>query len=469
EDFGVQLVGRILRVHRRLHGKSYPQLLKYGYVFLADSEVQGGIEAAGQRINKVQTEYAKQHANTMVIRVGDSDMVQLVGPDGQTHLLRDPKPEKHEASEPPPQENDAAGQNASAAVQDLVLSGEMDPSWLHGGMLAGEPEQSANSSASDGSKRGPTPLQPYVYSLKEGLPRVFKREQMPDDPEDMEAECADRFILNAQQLIDAIASNVKVQRKTVDVFIGQMEIELTQASLSPSEVALQASRILTRSDLFDPRCLQGALLKRLRREFMEKGMEVPEEGDAIEHALNLILVRNPSLLSEAQKKALVQHKTVVPAEEIPAQIESLVPLKPSLRNLYGVVPEGLNNWELRFAELMDGDTEGRVLWWHRNLDRKPWSVGSLLSTGRMFYPDFVIGVDGRKSEDHILLADPKERIYDPVEAVKADASHGTYGKILVLNLDPQGGTKDWYTVRYDAQSERAFREGVFRLDLMRTF
>jgi len=68
-----------------------------------------------------------------------------------------------------------------------------------------------------------------------------------------------------------------------------------------------------------------------------------------------------------------------------------------------------------------------------------------------------------------LLADPKERIYDPVEAIKADATHGTYGNILVLNLDQQGGARDWYTVRYDPQNDRAFREGVFRLDLMRTF
>lgn len=69
----------------------------------------------------------------------------------------------------------------------------------------------------------------------------------------------------------------------------------------------------------------------------------------------------------------------------------------------------------------------------------------------------------------IRLADPKERIHDPAEAIKADASHGTDGNILVLNLDEQGGAKDWFTVRYDSQNDRAFREGVFRLDLTRTF
>lgn len=470
EDFGVQLVGRILRVHRRLHGKSYPRLLRYGYVFLADSEAQAGIEAAGQRINKVQTEYAKVCANTLVIRIGDSDVVQIVGPDQQTYLMRDPRPEKARAQVESAEGIRGTTVNISSAVQDLVLLGDMSRGWLYEGTLGDTVQQGfGQRETSPETARQSVPFQPYIYPLKEGLPKVFNTERLPDDPEGMEAECADRFILNAEQLISAIASNVKVQRKELDVFIGQFEIGFAHASLSPREVALQARRILERSDLFDPRCLQEALLHRLERELIQQGIELPRAGDGLEHALNLILVRNPKLLSDAQKRALVQHKLIMPTDEIPSQIESLVPLKTSMKNVYGIMPEGLNDWERRFADLMDSDTEGRVLWWHRNQDRKPWSVGSVLSTGRMFYPDFIIGVDGRKTEDHILLADPKERIHDPDEAIKADATHGIYGNILVLNLDAHGGARDWFTVRYDALSGRSFREGIFRLDLMRSF
>ena len=50
EDFGIQLVGRILRVHRKLQGrartKSLPEILRYGYVFLADAEAQTGLDLA---------------------------------------------------------------------------------------------------------------------------------------------------------------------------------------------------------------------------------------------------------------------------------------------------------------------------------------------------------------------------------------------------------------------------------------
>jgi len=58
-DFGVQLVGRILRVHRRLQGRAQtgrlPESLRYGYVFLADAETQPGLDRAGQRITQIHT------------------------------------------------------------------------------------------------------------------------------------------------------------------------------------------------------------------------------------------------------------------------------------------------------------------------------------------------------------------------------------------------------------------------------
>ena len=41
------------------------------------------------------------------------------------------------------------------------------------------------------------------------------------------------------------------------------------------------------------------------------------------------------------------------------------------------------------------------------MPRQPWSVNVLMPDGRGFYPDFIIGIDGRKTEDRALLADPK--------------------------------------------------------------
>jgi superfamily II DNA or RNA helicase len=91
EDFGVQLVGRILRVHRRLQAraraKSLPPALRYGYVLLADAEAQTGLDLAGQRINKLQTEYAKVSPTTAIVQMGGKAHVQVLGQDGQITLL----------------------------------------------------------------------------------------------------------------------------------------------------------------------------------------------------------------------------------------------------------------------------------------------------------------------------------------------------------------------------------------------
>ncbi len=96
-DFGVQLVGRILRVHRRLQGRAQagtlPEPLRYGYVFLADAETQTGLDLAGQRINQIQTEYAKVSPTTVVVRVGaQPPMVQVTEAGGQMGLFQTATP-----------------------------------------------------------------------------------------------------------------------------------------------------------------------------------------------------------------------------------------------------------------------------------------------------------------------------------------------------------------------------------------
>jgi hypothetical protein len=89
-DFGVQLMGRILRVHRQLQGRAVPEILKCGYVLLADPDAQGGLDAAGQRINQLQTTYATISRATVIVQVGDQPRVQVVNGDGQTSFVASP-------------------------------------------------------------------------------------------------------------------------------------------------------------------------------------------------------------------------------------------------------------------------------------------------------------------------------------------------------------------------------------------
>jgi type III restriction enzyme len=64
-----------------------------------------------------------------------------------------------------------------------------------------------------------------------------------------------------------------------------------------------------------------------------------------------------------------------------------------------------------------------------NLPHKPWSVQVVLDNGKGFFPDFIIGIEGRKSEDGGLLADTKFQFEITQELPKTYAVHPIYGHV----------------------------------------
>jgi len=173
----------------------------------------------------------------------------------------------------------------------------------------------------------------------------------------------------------------------------------------------------------------------------------------------VILATHPELLLEAQKAAHAKHAEILEAADLPSEITWAEPLPASTRNVYGVMPAGLNTWEQAFAELLDRDMNKIVKWWHRNEPRQLWSVNVLMPDGRGFYPDFVIGIEGRKTEDGGLLADPKLNFQRDDEAPKVLAEHRSYGRVMILSLD---GVR-WMTVGYDAKAQKPIIAKEFRL------
>jgi type III restriction enzyme len=118
--------------------------------------------------------------------------------------------------------------------------------------------------------------------------------------------------------------------------------------------------------------------------------------------------------------------------------ESDVPLIGSPLNLYGCMPPGLNTWEQRFADWLD--RQEQVSWWTRNPARPTaaddWSVRIVLpDTGRGFYPDFLVSVNGRKQPGGIGLVETKERTETADSAIKSRTEHREYGRALMLRYD----------------------------------
>ena len=215
-------------------------------------------------------------------------------------------------------------------------------------------------------------------------------------------------MLSSSAILRALVAKVRVEKRTVEVFTHQIELEFTNAAMHPDQSARIALKVLTKNESFDARELRRALLRKLQATLRELAMDEAEDNEQVSHMLNVILCARPELLQNAQKAALAVHCDVQQTEEgLPPNLESESPLPTSRLNVYRVMPPGLNTWERPFAGLLDRDTQEIVHWWHRNLPHKPWSVQVVLDNGKGFFPDFVIGIDGRKCEDGGLLADPK--------------------------------------------------------------
>ncbi len=448
EDFGIQLVGRILRVHRLLQGrareKTLPDILRNGYVFLADAEAQTGLDKAGQRINRLQTEYAKVSPTTAIVVIAGQKQVQTVGPDGQTHFLE---------LEP----LTAGGGVDFTGGLDATVTGVGEGSLVD--LITGGFSFGPGGGAGTGKPGESGPATGYRYALRAGMPRRFKTQVVSPDNVATEEECAQKFMVGAQQILQAMVGRIPVQMRTLDIFTQQLELGLVQAAMDPDYAARLANAALLRGGVFDARELRLALLGKLRATLTEMNCDA-DDAAKVAHMLNVILARYPEVLSESQREALAQHFEVIEAdEELPEALECAEPLASSRLNVYGALPPGLNSWERNFAGFLDGDPAGVVTWWHRNEPRKEWSVQVLLADGRPFFPDFVIGINGRKTEFGALLADPKYGFETTAETPKSDARHPAYGKVLILTRKGP----DWLTVRYDAGQKRAVADKKFLL------
>lgn len=459
-DFGVQLVGRILRVHAHLQTrarvKTLPEALNHGYVFLADAESQTGLDLAGQKINQIQTEYAKVSTATVALRIGDDvSGVAKVDPNGQISFF---------GLESETITGGVAGADTSAAAAGVTNGGAGVPADFDLGAFFGG-GSGAGSSSSGGPDSGVVDFagmaQVYRYPLRADVPRRFKTQTVGSNNEVTEEDCANRFIVSTRELFEVMKNKIPVEKRTLDVFASTIQQEFNfAADLSPDQAARQASRVLQENKVLDPRELRRALLRKMEAVMRDETMSEADDPEQVARFLDVILATHPQLLRDAQKAAIALHAEILEADDLALEISSPVPLAKSPRNIYHVRPEGLNGWEAEFADLLDRDGGGHVLWWHRNLPSQPWSVNVLMPNGRGFYPDFVVGISGRKTEDHALLADPKLNFAREDEAAKVLAEHRTYGRVLILSL---GTDKRWMAVDWDGKRRVPVAEREFRL------
>ncbi|HBA71884.1 MAG: hypothetical protein A2X82_12855 [Geobacteraceae bacterium GWC2_55_20] len=451
-DFGVQIVGRILRVDRRLQGRQVNDLLKYGYVFLADAEKQTGLTGAADKINAIRTEMSAISPFTMLVNVAGQKSVQVVQ-NGQPSMLANPW-------EPPviPEWKTEADSPASAqtTTQDLLAGFILPP--------ANPPDRVSTGTTPYPPSSQPPPGQ-QQYLLRDGIPRVFKTERLNLNTSGL-LQCVEKRIkFDDKVLTSGLRQAVNIRRKEEEIFTHDVTYGEFQARLSDADIAIRGQRLLFEPDYLDPRELQKALLNRLAAECRDKGFDdLLESPEKLQRAMHLILISHKNLLRDAVRTCCAQHAELADTAPLPQTVTWPTGCVTSRLGVYDVFPPDLNKDELAFAQLLDADMSETVEWWNRNERSKPHSVGLVMPDGKGYFPDFMVKVKGRSKGDGILLIEVKgEFLINSLNTPdKALASHKLYRKPLMVMQD----SGRWMTLRYNEKTDKLEPDAVFRVDAL---
>lgn len=439
KDFGIQVIGRLMRVHPLLRRREgLPAELEYGFVFLANAESQEGLLEAGQAIDKLSTQVPELGSQTVITVVGSNHTVQLLRTGESASLLLDGRSVQRV---PLPGASDEDAAVASPGFEQLAQQ-----------LLQGQTLELFASSAPAGTSPSACLMLSTVLksdsrrsagsvSLREGMPRSLLSEYLPVIDGELERRIADHVDFSPQVLGSMSRGLARLLRMEGDVFghVGSDRETYVLAELDPVQMATKLERQIGLFDL-DPRALLNALLDRFKEKLPEAGFALPSSEEALEHALDVVLVRNPKLLRDANRLARMQ-RIDLREVQLPSSIFSTEPMKPAKRNIYGVFP---NSWdsedERAFAGKLDACDE--VSWWHRNPARRPESVALYKwDDGSPFHPDFVVAYRGRGTQCDIALVEIKgpRGWGDPTDFAKANGpAHASYGKCIFVGRADKG-------------------------------
>jgi superfamily II DNA or RNA helicase len=457
-DFGVQVVGRILRVHRLLQCKERPDLLKYGYVVLADYGIQEGLTKAADRLKSIETQLASASKDVGLVVVNGVDVQAQEMRGGQASFWTTPPRPEPVAGWPATHEPSSPQRPAGTPQQITFFDGEIIPP--RDTLFAAQPLSQNIQIAG------------RAYSLRDDLvfPKVLKKEICNADWLEGLAQC-----ITAQINLDGGIMNAAYRRfasatkRTTELFDGVVETEAANADINMKQIAMKAQRTLFGDENISGRTLHDLLIRRLREEFQQKGLIGGASQQELEDALNLILATYPNVLREAKRRCYANFIEAADAAPLPNFLTYDEPLEPARLNLYGVMPPGLTSDEREFALMLDNDTSGDILWWHRNPQSKPYTSSLVMPELRYDYnPDYAVGVRGRKSDDSILMIEVKGTPYldTPETVVKARAVHKAYKKVAMFHWQDR---KTWRLVTNDDKTERNYLDQVYRPSLLATF
>ena len=449
--FGLQIVGRIMRVHPLLRsGHGSDDLLDRGYVFLTDPDMQAGLSAAVDELKAVR------QSLTML-----SDQLDIVeyGASAAANLLSDVH--RSSAYIPQPPANAEERQERLALLIDEGIIGAdvaaMDSAAIDHAIIAGETARVASQTPLFGNlpqQDAPaiplapkvSKLTPYPLRLELGVPEALWQERPLgyaelNDPafiDEIAAEFCNRSSLLAQIHQTRRAASMSLR----DLFLADEEREISLSlRVSNARIAEKAQQAFQLNDSVDPRLLERALIDALRVRAFEQGIEFSDQD--LRRTIQMAAMREPDALLLALKQAQGKRVQVDANERIPNPLFDVDGADKAAKAAHGIFPGGMNKPERAFAEFLDADQSGAVSWWLRNPENVTWATRMILPTGQRFFPDFAVGIKGRSTPDSVALVEIKDdgvdgRLHSDKNILKIQVQHREYRNVFWTYSGEQG-------------------------------
>lgn len=468
-EFGLQIVGRIMRVHplvRPFHRNA--PLLDRGYVFLTDPTLQAGLSSAVDELKAVRHGINLITDQLDVVQFGSArtplEASICLAPQGATTkpvndedrqerlaLLIDLGLVKPDAATLPRDQQDRIIVDAEI-VSDTPLFGDL-PIQLLG-------------RSDDQSPKKAQKIYPLRTELN--LPNALICEELPPIHEiegDVITEIAEAFCqaVDLRSEVNRRARNATLSLR--DLFLESVQEErAVKVRLSNARIAERAQIEFRFNDSIDPRQLKISLVNELRRICDIDGIEYNDDGD-LRRAIDLAVMSHPGQLRQAVRQALRKHFKLSTREPIPTIYQAEENLSEALKSAYGVFPVNLNKEERAFAEYLDADSTGTVKWWLRNPENATWATRIMLPTGKRFFPDFVVGITNRSTPGAIALVEIKDdgesgRLHSESNLLKIRVQHQEYRNVFWTYRQGDG---PWVRARYEESLNRIVGDHAFRI------
>lgn len=272
--------------------------------------------------------------------------------------------------------------------------------------------------------------------MREELPNLY------DIEADLCPEIAREFCrqVDMVRMLSQEFSNAELSMR--DLFhAASVEGRSVSVRMSAARIAERAQMELQFNDGLDPRRLRRAIEEELSRICSREGVNAPPL--ALRRTINLAILRRPQNLREAVRIAQGRHVRLAENEPIPSEVFGPRDATPARKGAYGAFVGNYNRPERAFAEWIDRDDTGIVRWWLRNPENMSWATRLVLPTGRRFFPDFVVGIKGRRTKSEIALVEIKDdgetgRLQSDSNAVKIRTEHKEYRRVFWTYREEDG-------------------------------